>query len=181
MSPEKILAQWHRGIRICHIKHKMAATHFSRLNRIYGIPVVVLSTVVGTTAFSTVKAAVDPPIQILVGLLSVAAAVLASLQTFLSFSELAERTRATAARYGKLRRDVEHVQAFLSHHADDLPNLMKTFKERWDHLSQEAPEVPERIHNRAVHIVNSERVRPSADNSFQTPTEPIIKASLSLK
>ena len=49
--------------------------------------------------------------QIVVGLASVAAAWLASLQTFLGYSERAEKHRIAGAKYGALGRELEQIRA----------------------------------------------------------------------
>jgi hypothetical protein len=68
----------------------------------WGIPAVVLSTVVSTSVFASLLKQPDPWLQITLGFASVAAALLASLQTFLSYSERAEKHRIAGAKYGAL-------------------------------------------------------------------------------
>jgi hypothetical protein len=65
----------------------------SRLNYLLGVPVVVLTTFVGTSVFATLQEDVNTSLRILVGAVSVFAAVLASLQTFLRYPERAEKHR----------------------------------------------------------------------------------------
>ena len=72
--------------------HKIAAEALSKRHVWFGVPVVVLTTIVGTTAFATLNDAGGTHIWIGVftGVLSVAAAVLAALQTFFSFADNAK-------------------------------------------------------------------------------------------
>jgi fatty acid desaturase len=107
----ELLSTWRQAIRVCHKAHVRSAAILQRRNRAFGIPVVILSTIAGTAAFATLESAPALWIKILVGLLSVLAAVLASLQTFLGYSELAERHKAASQRCGALRREIEEVLA----------------------------------------------------------------------
>ncbi len=70
---------------------------------------VVSSAVVGRAIFATL--AKDPAIgwKIATGLLSVTAAVLASLQTFFRHEELAEKHRVAGAQYGAMKRDLDLI------------------------------------------------------------------------
>jgi hypothetical protein len=90
VEPLKILRQWHRGLSISHKAHAVAATAFHHRNLYLGIPVVLLSTIAGTAIFGSLESSPEIWAKIFVGLLSLAAAILASLQTFLRYSELSE-------------------------------------------------------------------------------------------
>jgi len=154
-----ILNEWHTGMRIRHIAHCRAATYYTCLNRVFGIPVVIFSTIVGTTAFARMDADVpNTTVRVMFGILSISAAVLAALQTFFNFAELAEKHRIFAARYGCLRRDIEHEQAFPPA-ADALSDLMTTLEKSWNALDESAPSLPQRIYDRAQAEVERERGR----------------------
>ena len=95
-SVQPLLEQWLRRARENQLQHWESARHYENLNYSLGIPVVVLSTTVGTTVFATLQKQVRLSVQVTVGAVSVLAAVLAGLQTFLRFSERAERHRSVA-------------------------------------------------------------------------------------
>jgi hypothetical protein len=93
--------------------HRMARAQFlaskraHSMHNVLGIPVVVLTTVVGTTIFSSLGASPDSRLVIVAGLISLLAAVLAALQTFLAFAERAEKHRTAAAAYSTLKRELD--------------------------------------------------------------------------
>jgi hypothetical protein len=91
--------------------HYAIAARLGRLNVRLGIPVVVLTTFVGTSVFATLERHVDLSLRILVGVVSVLAAVLASLQTFLRFAERAEKPRAAAESWSSIRREIAEMLA----------------------------------------------------------------------
>jgi len=93
MNPQQkeLLSEWLVAVRVDGLAHQQAEIYYTRLNRVLGVPVVVLTTIVGTTVFSMLAKSPDTRIIIVVGLLSMCAAILSSLQTFLGFAGLAEK------------------------------------------------------------------------------------------
>jgi hypothetical protein len=145
-SPKVLAESWLKRLREAQFAHYEAAEVLSRTHTRLGLPVVILSTVVGSSVFASIAADKVVPIivKIVVGLISVAAAVLASLQTFLKLSERAEKHRAVAARYGAIRREVEQVLVF----KEIEPKTLDGIRSQIDALSGEAPEIPKRIFGR---------------------------------
>lgn len=95
-----------------------------------GVPVIITTAVVSTAIFTTLEA--DPAIgwKVVTGLISVAAAVLAGLQTFFNFAEQAQRHQASAIGYSRLRRRLEQFELRLgatdperSKYLDELAGL----------------------------------------------------------
>jgi hypothetical protein len=102
-----------------------------------GVPVIVTTAVVSTAIFATLEA--EPAIgwKVVTGLISVAAAVLAGLQTFFNFAEQAQRHQASAIGYSRLRRHLEQFELRLgatdpsrSKHLEELAGL----SDELDHL-----------------------------------------------
>src|SRR5262249_46272001 len=108
---EQILEDWHSSVRRLHFAHNVEAARFEQLRRHLGFTATALSTVVGTTVFATLETSPNVYIKIVVGLLSIAAAVLGSLQTFLNYPELAEKHKIAAVEYGELKRTIKRLQA----------------------------------------------------------------------
>ena len=97
----------------------------------------------GTSIFATLqKDQADIRLRIAVGIISVLAAVLASLQTFLRLSERAEKHRAAAVRYGALRRELETAIAKGGPYED---KLVEGVREKLDSISSDSPEIPARV------------------------------------
>ena len=159
LDSQEIISRWHRGMRILELGHHTAAAHFTRRQRLLGIPVVIVSTVVGTTVFATISSSPHPAAQILVGILSVTAGILSSLQTFLNFPELAEKHKIAAVKYGGLRREIEQVGTFASSGSDQLQTFFESFRTRWDALDEDSPSIPMSIYRQTVAIVEAEKAR----------------------
>jgi hypothetical protein len=80
-SPERkraLLGQWLVGLRILHVGNFIAAKHCIKLNQRFGIPVVIATSVVGSAIFASIGKLQNHRLQILAGLLSLTATVLAS-------------------------------------------------------------------------------------------------------
>ena len=146
MEQLQTLQQWHQGIRISHSAHFKAAEVYEQRNLWLGVPVVVLSAVTGTAVFtSSGDTAVAE--RVVVGLFSVAAAVLASLQTFLRYAELAQKHKAAAIKYGALRRELEEALATYSAEQPFPADFMHDIRQRWDALDEESPVVAKKIYD----------------------------------
>jgi hypothetical protein len=92
--------------------------------------------------------------QILIGVISVLATILASLQTFFNYSDLSEKHNLVAIKYGSLRREIDEY--LISHKSNDaLKSLFQSIRPRWDQIDQEAPALPDRIFRRGNEIITS--------------------------
>ena len=142
-NTERLLCDWHSRAAAAGEAHYRLANRCRRRNVALGVPVVVCSTIVGTSLFATLNdAQVDSQARLLIGAVSVAAAVLAALQTFLRFAERAERPAVAADWYTAVRRGTAATRA-LPPAAREPPavHLPKVRKEM-SRVGQQAPEIP---------------------------------------
>jgi hypothetical protein len=127
--------------------HYGIATRLTKYNIWFGVPVVALTTLVGTSVFATLQKDVRTDLRIAVGLVSVIAAVLASLQTFLRFQERGERHRAAAEHWAQIRRETKQMLAL---HPDylaertDPKTYLDALRDKMDRVSSQSPEIGER-------------------------------------
>lgn len=144
---EELLRGWllhaHKG----RDRHDLAARSNNTQRYVLGVPAIILSTIVGTSVFATLETQVNPWIRILIGLVSITSAVLASLQTFFNFAGLAENHRSAGVKYKAIIRELEQI---LTKQHDKLPEdaeFYDGFRKRLDELESEAPVVPDRIYS----------------------------------
>ena len=145
-----LLRRWQRGTRVLQVAHILAANHSHRLNRLLGILVVMLTTIVGTSIFASIQLQTTIYAKIAVGLLSLAAAVLSSLQLFLRYDDMADSHKDAFARYGELRRELEQYIAFSPNNLNDLSTSIERLRTRWDSTDKESPPLPQNLHDRAI-------------------------------
>jgi biopolymer transport protein ExbB/TolQ len=129
--------------------HYESARIYDRRHFFIGVPSIILSTIVGTTVFASLKEIstqsdlVWP--TIIVGLLSISSAVLASLQTFLDYKGLAERHKLSGARFADLKHKLEIVATFASGDDSDLKLRLTEIEQQWEKIREESPNVPTRL------------------------------------
>ena len=138
---KQILSHWFTRSRIAQKTHLRTAERKLRRNKQLGIPVVILTTTVGTSVFASLT--ITSPnawAQILVGLTSICAAVLASLQTFLNFSDKSDQHRLAANRYSKIKHDIEISILELDNAPDDeIAAFVKQVQVKWDATNENSP------------------------------------------
>jgi hypothetical protein len=153
-SIEDLYDSWYRRVAAAEHGHRVMADRMRRRHLLLGIPVVVLSTLVGTSAFASISKAhgdsitflgVDPDaILIIVGTISVLAAVLSSLQTFLRYATRAEGHRIAALRYETLRRDMATTLALPREVRGQPDRALDSVRGRMDRYAKESPTIGER-------------------------------------
>jgi hypothetical protein len=147
-TPEVItlLRDWSARAAASADAHYALCTRLARSNIRFGVPVVVLTTFVGTSVFATLQHHVNTELKILIGLVSVLAAVLAGLQTFLRFGERAEKHRTAAEAWAALRRDMEEMIALHPTYPEsrgDPKKYLDDVRERFAQIAQQSPEMGE--------------------------------------
>jgi conflict system pore-forming effector with SLATT domain len=133
-----LLEDWHRRVTTAQFGHQRQADRYRALSLVFGIPVVVLTTLVGTSAFAAVTHGASKAARIAVGVVSIMAAVLASIQTFLGYGQSSERHRIAGARYASLRRSIEQA---LGRHD---PSFLDRLRTEMDKVGAASPQIGRR-------------------------------------
>jgi hypothetical protein len=155
-----LLKEWERRSVANQFGHLEAAKHFRKKNIWFGVPVIVLSAVVSTSIFASLNQEdVTPWVRLIIGLVSVAAAVLSALQTFLAFSEQASAHKVTGASYGAIGRRLE--QAIKAGHFSEASTgeFLDDVRCELDQLAKEAPTLPDHIYRRVMQEFELEHPR----------------------
>ncbi|MCH8621580.1 DUF4231 domain-containing protein [Undibacterium sp. TS12] len=140
-NERELVLAWLRRARESQMAHYEMANQLATRERWLGVPVILITTIIGTSVFASLTAStIAPEAKIIVGLLSVLAAVMSSLQTFFKYSERAEKHRSTAARFGTIRRKLEVIYA--EHAETEDHHYVTAMREELDRLVEEAPHVP---------------------------------------
>jgi hypothetical protein len=141
-----------------------AAEYYLRKHTRLGIAATALSALVGTAVFANLTQKGDslsswlPPsalpwVSLCVLVLSAAAPVLIALHTFLRFAERAEKHRAAAAGYDRIRQRLDVFTVRYSNATDDVrPEALEQFEElvaEFGELSATSLSIPDSIYDRA--------------------------------
>src|SRR5262245_25635422 len=95
-----LVDSWRLRVRTYQKAHYDAAESLRRRNYFFGVPIIALSAIVGTSVFATISEDLSLWTRIVVGCVSISVAVLSALQTFFRFAERAEHHREAAIKYG---------------------------------------------------------------------------------
>ncbi|HEY5707072.1 MAG TPA: DUF4231 domain-containing protein [Terrimicrobiaceae bacterium] len=131
-----------------HMSERAKARHNS-----LGIPVTVSTAIVGTAIFATLNSPTQSFwIQVGAGLLSLTAAVLAALQTFFNFSDVAAQHKDAAASYEAVRHQLDWFLLSYSSwgEASTLEVPLKQLRDtaaQLDEIAKKAPSIPDSVYD----------------------------------
>ncbi len=165
MPNEKInlLENWHRRIRIAQAAHYQEANRFRKRHYWLGVPVVVLSTTVGTGVFASLSDKELPEmLTIFLGLISIAAAVLASLQTFLNYSERSSKHLKVATALSSLKKETEENLVLLRDDQGRLDSYIRYVRQKWEDIINGAPLISERVFKENFRHYSGESAMPES-------------------
>jgi hypothetical protein len=180
---EGLYGSWHRRIAAAEIGHRVMSDRMQRRYLMLGLPVVVLTTIVGTSVFASLQdAKVSTTTRIVVGSISIAAAVLSSLQTFLRYATRAEGHRVAAIRYETLRRDVAATLALPRSARTDPVRELDSVRTRMDRYAKESPSIGQRYWERLEERFHLSSIPPDPPWLGRTVTipesEPPVRAGV---
>ena len=105
----------------------------------------VFTTVVGTGLFATLDEQQSTEIRIVIGSISVAAAILAGVQTFLNFAARATQHVLAADWYASIRRRIEQEMHIPRRHRGDPKKFMDGIRKEMNTVGSQFPEIGERM------------------------------------
>jgi hypothetical protein len=166
VNEDELLLKWIRRARESQKSHYDMADLLAARNRWFGIGVTALSAVVGTTVFLSLVVSADSRwARLVVGLVSIAAAVSAALQTFLRYAERAEAHRSAGARYGAVRRRLEAIYAGDPGARDG--RYVSEVREILDRLAEDSPSVPPRVFRRTQQTLRVAALQSRDENRWE--------------
>lgn len=156
MDYQTLANKWLQSAIRMQYLHFEAANYYETLNKELGIPTLVLSVVVGTSAFTNASgsiAALPTPWQYaikgLILIVGVSSAVMTGMQTFLKFGDTAEKHRRAAKSFTGLRMDIEMLIADTSQQTAQVVGMrLEEIKKAYSTFANEAPEIPNKLWSR---------------------------------
>lgn len=160
-----LLKSWRDELRVMMRTHYELSIKIRRMNYLLGIPLILIAVLIAGYVFFTVTRDTGFWAKMTAGSLALLTAILASLQTFLKYSEQAENHRNASVRYQALFNMVEQQVAIPPKDEQTLAGWCDKLRERWDELNLEAPSVPRKL--QAAHEV--EEIEPIIGNGPEIP------------
>lgn len=146
MDRAGLLRHWRFRVHRVQVGHYEAGRIFELRHFWLGVPAVVMSTIVGTAVFASLGRFADEEAMLLpkiaVGLLSVTAAVLVSLQTFLRYAEQAGSHKTAGAKYAHIKHRLEMLAAMPPETDADLKAELDAIEAEWNQIREESPNLP---------------------------------------
>ena len=142
----QLLDNWHKRVYAAQSAHYAAADRFRFLNYLIGIPAIAFSSIVGTAIFIGLQE--NEPKTFAVASISIVAAVLSGLQTFLRFPERASQHATAADWYSAIRRDLEQTLHLPVQARGDSKACLDRIRKDMNRVAQDAPELNVRLWKR---------------------------------
>jgi hypothetical protein len=144
---EELLKSWADKAQCYQWLHMKAREVYRRQNSRYTIPVIIISTFVGTASFAQDRFSEENRqyLAMGVGSLSIIAGIISTVAQFLKVSELNEAHRIAALSWGKFFRT---VKTEISRHPLDRQTptmLINHNKEEYDRLVEISPPIPKKV------------------------------------
>lgn len=137
-----LLSKWERRADVASRLHYRRAARYERMNIAFGVPVIVLTTLVGTSLFATIQQAGAFGLRIAAGIVSVLAAILASVHRYLRVAEYAEGHRVAANRWAAIKREIEKTRSLHPTYPDvrgDPIHYLDKLSREFDRVAGESP------------------------------------------
>jgi adenosine deaminase len=146
-DPSEELQEIVTTCRIIARAHYMSAEDYEHWNEFFGVATVVLTAGSGSAILGSSQAAETSPwLRLVLGVLTISAAIFAALQTFFGFAEKSKQHRTAGAAYAALRRQIdalltcekatceklEEVNQQLAELANSSPTIRDTVWQRAD-------------------------------------------------
>jgi hypothetical protein len=146
----QLLADWTARVTAAQHAHYYLMTQLRRRNLMLGIPVIVLTAAVGTALFTSISSTDAAPVwaKVAAGAISALAGVLAAIQTFLKFSERAEKHAVAADWLVAVRRELETVAATPEKARGNPSDVLEGLRKEINKISQTAPGIGEALWQR---------------------------------
>jgi hypothetical protein len=139
---DEILEDWRLRAWASQTAHYRVAQTLRGRNYALGLPVVILTTVVGTSIFASLtENDLHIAARIFVGAISVLAAILAGIQTFFGFQQRADQHVLAADWYAAIRRKVEQIQALPYELRGDPRESLDGVRKEMNHVGSQFPEI----------------------------------------
>ena len=170
---DELLQDWRNRVYAAQSAYYETAEKLHRQNYWLGIPVIIVSSVVGTAVFADWSK--EGALKWAVGSVSIAAAILASLQTFLKFGENATLHGAAADWFAAIRRDIDQILALPSELRGHPKHTLDNLRQEINKAGQKSPELSERLWRRTARRFGVQEPPPSG--RMPAPRESAAKAA----
>jgi hypothetical protein len=138
----RVLENWHRRSREAQMASFNAAKWFRFWHFLVGIPLILVTAVTGTEEYRSAAALHQDFYRVSPEAIGIAVPIIVALQTFLSYSQRAEKFQHVGAQYSSIRRKIEQGAVFYMSDNSSSAAFLDTVRPALDTLAEEAPDPP---------------------------------------
>ena len=144
---EKILVEWADKAMCYRWLHSRSNILYSKLNALYTIPVIIISTLTGTANFAQgrVPSLYLSYFTMIVGGFNILAGIITTIQQFLKITQLNEAHRVSSISWDKFYRNIKIELAKHPNERINIIQMLKMGEEEFDRLIETSPVIPEKI------------------------------------
>ena len=147
-TPEvvNLLRSWQQRSTVAEHAYYAKAERLRVWNYLLGIPVVIVTGVVGTAVFASLgrSTTVSAQAKVAIGAVTILAAVLAGVQTFTKLGEAAQQNGIAGDWYASIRRDIDQALSLPLALRDSARDVVDGVRKEMNKASQKSPELGER-------------------------------------
>ena len=143
------MAEWADKAACYQWMHQKTESKFHRLNMIFTIPVIIMSTLTGTANFATDSVVESPNdkkyITFGIGAISLIAGIISTVSNFLRYAQGSEAHRVAAISWGKFQRFISIELSLHPNERMDAMSFLKMGRVELDRLIEQSPPIPTQI------------------------------------
>lgn len=160
-----LIADWHRRCRQSQRLNYVTGNMYLKFHYIVGVISIIISTIVSSTFFAQIsqQSSVqqnNTNVSIMTyigGFLSISVGILSALQTFFRFSEKSEKYKMISAKYGAIRRQLEHLMSKDDISKIELERQLEIIRKSMDDLAINSLSIPARIKKNQIKDLESKK------------------------
>ena len=140
---EKLFIEWADKALCYKWLHSKSNLVYNRLNTLYTIPVIIMSTLTGTANFALerVPAEYQDACSIAIGSVNILAGIITTIAQFLKLNELTESHRVAAIAWDKFHRSIRLELIKAPEERIDVTYFMKSSRDEFDRLMETSPNI----------------------------------------
>jgi len=153
---DKLLRKWKKQVGTKERGHRDLARKYTRRHYMFGLPSVILSTLITAGAFATFQECGDCDdressqcraevwVRLAIGLLGIISIGLTSSVTFLNYQQVAEDHKSAADMFGERFRDIESILQIPGPLRGDPIAALQSIRSQYDNCVRNAPVLPKK-------------------------------------
>ena len=144
---ELIIVEWCDIAQCYKWMNSQAHISYSRINILFTIPAIVLSTISGTASFAqqSIPLAYQTYAPMIIGGINIFIGIVTTIQQYLKITELNEAHRVASISWDKYARNIRIELAKAPHERMDVTTFIRMNREEFDRLMETSPTIPMRI------------------------------------